>query len=200
MRVHKGLLGLLMIVGVLVMAFGQRNPVRQRQIPGVQNQEQNKQMARRVFEDLFSGGRFGQANQVFDPNCKIHFGNRTVGLEQAIAESRGWKAASPDSQMSPEQVNANGDRVTVVWTARGTHTGTGLGVRPTGRRFSMRDSSEFLFRNGKIVEVWNHEYRPELFRQLGVSRTQAFMFFTAERVLSAIADFVPHRFYASLFQ
>lgn len=200
MRVVRMLLGLLIITGVLVLAFGQKKPARERQSPGAQNPEQNKQMARRVFEDLFTGGRFGQASQVFDPSCTVHFGNRTVGLEQAIAESKGWKSAAPDSRMTADQVTANGDRVTVAWTTMGTHTGKGLGVKPTGKRINMRGRSEFRFANGKIVEVWNEEYRPEMFRQLGISRSAAFMFFATERLWSAIADFVPNRLYASLSQ
>lgn len=200
MRVHRMLLGLLIITGVLVLALGQKKPALERQLPAAQNPEENKQMARRVFEDLFTGGRFGQANQVFDPGCKVHFGGRTVGLEQAIAESKGWKSAAPDSRMSADRVTASGDIVTVAWTTTGTHTGTGLGVKPTGKHVNMRGTSRFRFANGKIVEAWNDEYRPELFRQLGVPRSAAFMFFATERLWSAVADFVPNRFYASLSQ
>lgn len=200
MRSKRMLLGLLIIGGGLTLALAQKKPAQQRTAPGQQNQEQNKQVARRVFEDLFTGGRYGEVNQVFDPSCKVHFGGRTVGLQEAVAEGKGWKSAAPDLVMSADQVTSNGDTVTVAWTARGTHTGRGNGLKPTGKHIQMRSRSTFVLRNGRIVEANNEEYRPELFRQLGVSRTQAFMFFTAERILSAMADFVPDRFYTSLFQ
>ena len=195
-------LGLLITcIGIALLGEGQR-----RQEPLVRpgqaqvSPEQNKLIARRVFEEIFTGGRFNEANQIFAPNCRIHFGNRTVGWAEALAEGRGWKSASPDSTMTAEQVTTNGDRVTVVWSARGTHTGQGIGVRPTGRRFAMRDRSDFLIQSGKIVEVWNNEYRPELFRQLGVSKPAAFMFFTTERLLAVMAEILPARVYASLLQ
>jgi hypothetical protein len=52
--------------------------------------------------------------------------------------------------------------------------------------------------NGKIVEAWNEEYRPELFRQLGVSKAAAFMFETADVLWSAVSQILPDRLYASL--
>ena len=63
----------------------------------------------------------------------------------------------------------------------------------------MRSSSRFHIVNGKIVEAWNEEYRPELFRQIGVSKTQAFMFFTTEKVLASLDPIIPDSFYAFLF-
>ncbi|HLW51615.1 MAG TPA: ester cyclase [Candidatus Angelobacter sp.] len=201
MRRFALFLGLgVIFVGALLLQAQKRQPPSNR--PGVAegSPEQNKQAARRVFEDLYTGGRFGEANQIFDPSCKVHFGGRTVGLSEAIAESRGWKSASPDSSMRAEQITANGEKVTVAWSAQGTHSHPGLGIKPTGKHFAMRERSEFLFKNGKIVEVWNNEYRPELFRQLGVSKTSAFMFFAGERLVAALGTILPDRIYASLLQ
>jgi predicted ester cyclase len=198
MRVCRLLLGLLVIVGGLTLASAQKKGRQQGQPAG--GQEQNKQLARRVFEDLFTAGRYGEISQVFDPSCRVHFGGRTVGLQEAVTEGKGWRSAAPDLVMSADQVTASGDEVVVAWTARGTHTRPGNGLRPTGRHFQMRSRSTFLVKNGRIVEATNEEYRPELFRQLGVSRAQAFMFFTAERLWAALAEVVPNRFYASLFQ
>jgi predicted ester cyclase len=187
--------------GLTLLAGEQRRPNQEPQTrPGqVQaGQNKNKEVARRVFEDLTNRGRYEGVNEVFDRNCKVHFGNRTLGLSQAVAEGKGWKSAAPDLFMNVEEVTENGDKVTVVWSARGTHTGQGLGVKPTRRQISMRDRSVFLIKNGKIVEAWNSEYRPELFRQLGVSKTTASMFDTTERVWAAISQMLPDPLYASL--
>lgn len=166
--------------------------------PGVVQREQNKVAARRVFEELTNQGRYEAADQIFDRNCKVHFGNRTLGLSQAIAEGKGWKAAAPDMFMNVEEVSESGDKVTVVWSARGTHTGEGLGVKPTRRQVSIHDKTVFLIKNGKIVEAWNSEYRQELFRQLGVSKTAASMFDTTERLWAAIGHMLPDPLYAAL--
>jgi len=191
------------LCGGLTLTSGeQKKPPLQepqvRQRPGKISPEQNKLVARRLFDDLFTQGRYDQIEEVFDRNCKVHFGNRHLSLSQAVAEGKGWRSAAPDLVMTPEQISEDGDRVTVLWAARGTHTAHGNGLKPTGRQVSMRSKSVFLIKNGKIVEAWNEEYRPELFRQLGVSKTAASMFDTTERLWSAISQMVPDPLYASL--
>ena len=195
---------LTVILGLAVSAAcGQKKPAVAPRTPAQQTQPnvspgQNKIVARRVFEELHNQGRYEAVDQVFDRNCKVHFGNRTLGLSQAVAEGKGWKSASPDLLMNVEQVTEAGDKVTVVWSARGTHTGQGLGVKPTRRQVSMRDKTVFLIKNGKIVEAWNSEYRQELFRQLGVSKTAASMLEGAEDVWASLSRIFPDPLYASL--
>lgn len=187
----------------VTVAYGQKKPAVAPRTSAQQTQAnvspgQNKIVARRVFEELHNQGRYEAIDQVFDRNCKVHFGNRTLGLSQAVAEAKGWKSASPDLLMNVEQVTEAGDKVTVVWSARGTHTGQGLGVKPTRRQVSMRDKTVFLIKNGKIVEAWNSEYRQELFRQLGVSKTAASMLENAEDVWASLRRIFPDPLYASL--
>jgi predicted ester cyclase len=187
--------------GMTLMSHAQkkgRNAVEEPQA-GPRVQEQNKAVVRQLYEEMFTHGRYELQGQVFAKGCPVHFGNRNITLQEAVAEGKGLRSAAPDLVMSINQISANGDMVTVSWTARGTHTHPGAGFKPTGKRFAVQGRSEFKVVNGKIVEAFNEEYRPELFRQLGVSKTQALMFFTGERVLSALSTFVPDRLYASLF-
>ncbi len=170
----------------------------QRQVPPAQLQERNKVPVRQLYEDLFSQGRYEKIDQVFARGCPVHFGGRHVGLEQAVAEGKGWRSAAPDLRMIVNDISVNGDMVNVMWTAIGTHTGQAPGLKPTGKRINMRGRSQFRVVNGKIVEAWNEEYRPELFRQLGVSKTQAMMFFAAEGLWAAADPIIPDRFYAAL--
>jgi predicted ester cyclase len=163
--------------------------------------EANKVPVHQLFEEMFSQGRYDLQDQVFSRDCKVHFGNsRHVSLEQAMAEGKGWRSASPDLRMTINSLTVNGDMVNVEWTATGTHTGNGHGLKATGKPINMRGRSSFRFANGKIVEAWNEEYRTELFRQLGVSKTQAFMFFATEKVVAALDPVIPDRFYAFLFE
>lgn len=182
--------------GLTLTAWAQKKP---REQGGQVGRNQNKQVARRVFEELTNQGRYGQINEVFDPNCKVHFGGRSLGLQQAVAEGKGWKSAAPDFHVNVESVTENGDEVTVVWTATGTHTGPGLDRhKPTGKRASVHETSHFRINNGKIVEAWNPEYRPEVYRQLGISKTTASLFDTTERLWAALSQILPDPLYASL--
>jgi predicted ester cyclase len=195
--------------GLVLTSEAQKKPGTQQQIPPLQRQtpsqepkvnpqmlERNKVPVRQLFQEMFSQGRYELEGQVFAPGCTVHFGNRTIRLQEAVAEGKGWRSAAPDLVMAINEITISGDMVNVVWSARGTHNGQGHGLKPTGKRISMQSRSQFKVVNGKIVEAWNEEYRPELFRQLGVSKTGAFLFFAAERILAALDPIIPDRFYA----
>jgi predicted ester cyclase len=189
---------LFIVCTTLTLAVAQKKPRQQeRAQEATQSKGQNEALARRVF-DLANQGGSGGVDQVFDRNCKVHFGGRTVSLSQAVAEGRGWKTAAPDMAMNVENVTENGDKVTVFWSARGTHTGPGLGVAPTRRQVSVHDRSQFLIKNGKIVEVWNPEYRDELSRQLKIPKNQISMLETGLTALGFVADLFHDPLYASL--
>jgi predicted ester cyclase len=202
MRNYKTL-GLLAVIcgGLALISVAQRKPVQQqpsqRPMP-IANPRVQQEPVRQLFEEMFSAGRYEKEGQVFEKGCTVHFGNRTVPLQAAVAEGKGWRNASPDLKMSINQITVKGEMVMVSWTARGTHTGQGHGLKPSGKRIFMQGRSEFKVVNGKIVEAFNEEYRPELFRQIGVSKTQALMFFSTERVLAALDPILPNRVYGIL--
>jgi len=189
----------IVLCAAIAAAPAQKKPQKQPNQARAGAPQQNKQVvARRVFEELANQNRFEAIDEVFDRNCKVHFGNRTMGLSQAVAEGKGWKSAAPDMHMNVQNISENGDKVTVTWSAQGTHTGEGLGVKPTRKQVSMHDRSEFLIKNGKIVEAWNPEYRQELHRQLGLSKTAASLMDRTEDLWAALSTMFPDPLYAAL--
>jgi predicted ester cyclase len=189
-RVAYVILGVAVVAG-LVLASAQKKPTYREPEPNtraVASAEQNKTVSRRVFDDLFTQGRYSEINQIYASSCTVHFGNRTEGLAQAVEEGKGWRSAAPDLVMTADEITANGDMVSVSWTARGTHTGSGHGLKPTGKHILIRGSSRFRLENGKIVEAWNSEYRDELFRQIGVSKPRAFLYETALELRASLSE------------
>src|SRR5712692_10410296 len=131
--------------GLSLASLAQKKPRGQRQ-PAQLSQEQaerKKIPVRQMYDDMFTRGRYELKDQVFAKRCPIHFGNRKVTLEEAVAEGKGWRSAAPDLAMNIDEITVNGDMVTAVWTATGTHTGQGHGLKPTGRRISLRGKSQF---------------------------------------------------------
>ena len=171
---------------VLMFASGtQRRPPLQPRLPAQAqaSPEQHKAITRRVFDDLFNSGRYEAISEIYAQDCVVHHNGKTTGLDQAVSEGKGWRSAAPDLRMTPDEMSVQGDIVTVSWTARGTHTGKGNGlVRPTGKHILVHGNSRFRLVNGKIAEVWNNYDRNEVFRQLGVSPTMAFLYDKAEDV------------------
>ena len=75
--------------------------------------------------------------------------------------------AFPDSHYTIEDLVAEGDRVVVRWTSRGTHRGPFRGVAPTGRRVGVTGISIYRMAGGKIVDEWAVADTLGLLEQLG---------------------------------
>lgn len=182
------ILAILVVAGLVFAATQKRPAYPEQRLPNGRGNspEQNKIVARRVFDDLFTQGRYEQINQVYDGNCRVHFGNRTESLAQSVEEGKGWRDAAPDLVMTADQITADGDFVNVSWTARGTHTGRGHGIKPTGKHVLIRGTSRFRIENGKIIEAWNSEYRDDLFQQIGVPRGTALLYETVQDLRSSL--------------
>lgn len=196
MRKYRILLLVVCIAG-LTLAHAQKKG-REKQQEREGSAEQNKVAARRALEEIYSQGRFGQVNQIYAPNCKVRFGNRSESLSEAVEEAKQWKNAAPDLRMTVEGISANGDVVTVNWVAQGTHTRPTRGLKPTGKSINMRGRSEFRFANGKIVEATTTEYRQELFRQLGVPKNAASVMIMTQDLWASVSRLFPDPLYASL--
>lgn len=136
----------------------------------------NQVPVRMYFEEILSRRRHELIDEVFHPVGLAHFGNRTIRRKEGLEEMKAWRVAAPDHRATIDEITENGDMVHVAWTVRGTHTGPGFTVKPSGRLVVIRGRSRFRVQNGKIIESWSEEYRPELLRQLGVARSKTFMF------------------------
>jgi predicted ester cyclase len=76
-------------------------------------------------------------------------------------------AAFPDVQIVTEDMLAEGDKVVSRWIDHATHTGTFMGIPPTGRRVRVAGISIDRIAHGKIVETWLAWDELGLLRQLG---------------------------------
>lgn len=194
----KALCLTIILCAVTAVAPAQKKPAT-RELPNQGRQvELNKASARRALEEIYSQGRFGEVNQIYAPNCKVRFGNRSESLSEAVQEAKEWKNGAPDMRMTVEGISANGDVVTVNWVAQGTHTRPTRGLKPTGKSINMRGRSEFRFANGKIVEATTTEYREELYRQLGVSKRAASFIVTTQDLWASMSQLFPDPLYAFL--
>ena len=129
----------------------------------------NRAVAKSVFDDILSGGRFERARDLYAPDFVNHAVHRDVGLAEDQAAARGWRSFAPDLSVKPDRIVADGDLVFVLWTARGTNTGEGNGLPATGRHVEGRGMTLWRIENGKIKEEWSEFDQAELLRQLGLA-------------------------------
>lgn len=77
--------------------------------------------------------------------------------------------AIPDMQLDLDDVVAEGGKVAVRLTIRGTHAGDLAGIAPTGRRVEVGVMDLFHLRGGKLSEHWALFDNLGMLRQLGVT-------------------------------
>ena len=91
------------------------------------------------------------------------------------ADHKDWqrmeRAAFPDKHFTIEDVVAEGDKVLLRWTIRGTHLGefwTPIGTaQPTGNAITLTSMALFRLIDGKIIDEWNVHDWLDLLLQLG---------------------------------
>jgi len=119
-------------------------------------QARNKAVATRVFDEIFNQGKFEVADEIYAPDFRNHGATRTVDLKVDQDYVHAEKKAFPDLRISVQEMIAEGDKVAVLWTFRGTHTGSGYeGLPPTGTKVEIRGMTIWRFQNGRIVEEWS---------------------------------------------
>lgn len=130
--------------------------------------EQNKALVRKVFTDILSQGKFELAPEIYAKDFVNHGTTKDIGLDEAQANDRGWRAAFPDLEMNIEQEIADGDFVIVLWRGRGTNTGSGNGLNATGKKADGRGISMFRVVDGRIKEEWTEYSGLLILQQLGL--------------------------------
>ena len=78
------------------------------------------------------------------------------GVEGTRRFTEMYRNAFPDTQMSVEDVIAEGDKVVTRWTVRATHQGELMGIPPSGNRVEVRGISIDRIESGKFVETWSN--------------------------------------------
>ena len=134
--------------------------------------DQNQAVVRRWFEEVWNQGREASIDELFPAGGVAHgLGDSEQDVhgpdefKTFVANIRG---AIPDTHISIDDIFSAGDRVAVRVTLRGTHTGHGLGVPPTGRRVSIQGIIIVRLTDGRITEGWNSYDQLGLLREIGV--------------------------------
>jgi ketosteroid isomerase-like protein len=106
-------------------------------------------------------GNIGVIDEVCSPNFAFYSPNYP-GWPRGLAGARQLVAmgnlAVHDMELVVEDIFAEGDKVAVRWTSRGTYNGEPRpGYPKPGERFTWGAISIYRFANGKIEEDWGVE-------------------------------------------
>lgn len=118
--------------------------------------ETNKALIRRIFEDVIPAGDRTAMRDLFDPGWTDHdpLPGQPAGLAGAEYVVATMHTAHPDLRFSIDDLIAEGDRVVIRWTLRGTNTGPMLGRPATGEPVELAAVVIFRVADGRIAERW----------------------------------------------
>ena len=139
--------------------------------------QENKTLARQLYEDIFSQGKMALIDEIFDTDYVNHDTSGPPegwprGKQGFHAVAGSYRTAIPDITFTIEEQVAEADRVVTRWTARGTNTGSLAGLPPTGKTAVVRGMSIERIAGGKIAESWVNFDQFGMLQQLGIIPSQ----------------------------
>jgi len=131
--------------------------------------EESKALVRREYEQGVNKKDFDVRDGALASNYVGHFPGvpPIQGIEAFRQFTSGFFTAFPDLQTTIEDLIAEGDKVAVRQTWRGTHTGNFLGIPPTGKQVAFTSTEFYRVADGKLAEEWIELDMLGLLQQLG---------------------------------
>lgn len=135
--------------------------------------QENKGVIRRVFEEVWNRGDLDRIDDLFAQDFIRHgtTPDRPTGLEGEKSHRTAFRAAFPDLVITADDVVAEGDRVAVRYTWRGTYQGTWPGIATTDVPVRMTGIAIRQVVAGKVTALWVVGDELGLLRQLGALST-----------------------------
>jgi steroid delta-isomerase-like uncharacterized protein len=140
--------------------------------------EENKQLVRDFFEEVWNKKNFDYLEEIYSPDFVLHAlwqntsaggAIEATGIEPAKKVIAGWQQGFPDISVTVDDQIADGDKVASRHTSRGTHTNAFMGMPPTGKSATITGMTITRIVDGKIVEAWTSWDALGMFEQLGLA-------------------------------
>src|SRR5215211_806477 len=120
--------------------------------------EENRAIFRRYIEEVWNQTNLEVVDEIFDRYIS-HQPDGSIlerGPEDVKRFVGEFRSAFPDLRLSIDDQIAEGDKVMIRETARGTHQGELRGMAPTGEEMEIKGIAIFRFSSqGKVVESWD---------------------------------------------
>ncbi len=118
--------------------------------------EQNKQIMRRMIEEVWNKGNLLVAEELFAPeHTSPSAPDLPAGPESVKMLVTMFRSAMPDYHMDIDMIMADENKVVARFVQSGTHVGAPLmGMPPSGRRAEWTEIGVLEIKNGKIVKSW----------------------------------------------
>ena len=136
--------------------------------------EDNKAVIRRFNDEAWNRGNLDIVDELVAPNFTTHFGiasgqhgmqgSSVDTLKRNISKLRN---SFPDIHVTIDDVIAEGDKVVVHRTTRGTHKGEYLGINGTDKQVAWVSIGIYRIVDGKLQELWQASDQLGALQQMG---------------------------------
>src|SRR5262245_28648925 len=129
--------------------------------------EFNKERVREIIDRVFVHQEDAAIDELIAEDFVPHtFGRMQPGREGLREGMRRAGSGISDPEFVIHDLIAEGDRVAARLTTSARHSGTFMGIEPSGRRYSIDEIHIFRLRDGLLAEHWHEFDKGALMAQL----------------------------------
>ena len=115
----------------------------------------NKALLRRFYREVYVDWEMALVDEVVSPRFTSHdWPEGSTGPLAFREYYAAIRSAVPDARYEVDDLIAEGDRVVVRWTMRGTLEGAFGGIAPTGGPIALHGVAIYRVADGKLMERW----------------------------------------------
>jgi len=131
--------------------------------------EENKALVRRVIEEM-GKQNWAAFMELHAPDfvCHAPGSPKPLTREELVQSFRELYVSFPDFSLTIEDIIAEGDKVVIRETCRGTNKGEFMGTPATGKEITLSATNMFRIAGGKVAEAWEAYDMMSVMQQLGV--------------------------------
>jgi steroid delta-isomerase-like uncharacterized protein len=130
-----------------------------------------KGLVRRHIEDGFNRGDWTVCERTLTDDYTARYGaegKANIGRDHYVRVCKFLRKSFPDVNITIEDLVAEGDKIVMRYTERGTLTGRAfMGIEPARQRYAKPGTTVYRIVDGRLAESWGVEDTLGWFRQLG---------------------------------
>ena len=126
--------------------------------------EEIKAIVLRIQEESFNHGNYDALDVVYHD----HPPGSPSGPEGTKQFASMLRSAFPDLHITVDDIIAEGDKVVLRQTMRGTHQGELFGIAPTGKHVEISGIDIAHVADGKLAALWSNFGQLGMMQQLGL--------------------------------
>lgn len=132
--------------------------------------ESNKELVGRYYEEVLNARKVEILDDLAVSDYDEHspFPGQPNGLEGLKARAGALLSAFNPYVFTIRDLVAEGDTVVAYWTNVATHSGSFMGIPPTGRVVTLSGIDIHRIRDGKMAEHWHVVEELQMMQQLGL--------------------------------